>query len=232
MIGKKFGAITVIKMVSGGDNPVIYGRCDCGTSKHFHAKNVWRGMSQSCGCLKGKKISEAKTTHGLCHHALYATYKHMVGRCEDSSCSGFKDYGGRGIRVCRRWKDIRKFVSDMAPSHRAGLQLDRINNNGNYSPSNCRWVLPRENLRNTRRNIFFYKNGERLCVSDWAQKLGVSKNMIYARLWRGWDIERAINTPSMYKRNCKKNFPDKTGRVPDAERLERISADGILASHG
>ena len=88
--------------------------------------------------------------HGLWHHRLYPTWTAMMARCRNSKATGYEHYGGRGIKVCDRWLDVSKFIEDMFPSYKEGLRLDRVNNDGNYEPSNCRWATVSNNLKNRR----------------------------------------------------------------------------------
>lgn len=120
----------------------------------------------------------------------------MRRRCEDPSDVTYDYYGGRGITVCERWRDVSAFYEDMAPRPSVRHQLDRIDNNGPYSPENCRWVTRVENGNNKRNNTLVEWRGEVLTVPEWARRLGINQGTLQSRLDRlGWSVERALSTP-------------------------------------
>jgi len=137
------------------------------TNKPFHGKGNWR--------------------HGAWHRnpKLYNTWATMMHRCEDPKHPKFRIYGGRGIEVCNKWHDPNAFM-DWAETHgyREGLQIDRIDNDGPYSPQNCRWTTAKENCRNTRRNRFLTVEGERLTVAEWAERTGTPASTIYGWMYK------------------------------------------------
>ena len=119
----------------------------CGQEFECATKSIKSGHTKSCGCLAQKGNN---TSHGLCNHPLYYTWSHMKHRCNNSNNIKYKNYGGRGIKVCDRWLDINNFIEDMYPSYQEDLSLDRIDVNGNYEPTNCRWATNEMQSRNTR----------------------------------------------------------------------------------
>ena len=127
--------------------------------------------------------------------ATYRTWSGMLQRCENKSDGRYKRYGGRGIKVCERWKDYANFLADMG--HRpAGKSLDRIDNDGDYEPSNCRWATQAEQHRNTSRNRLYTHDGKTMCLRDWATHLGIHKNTPRSRIDdRGMTFEQAIKKP-------------------------------------
>ena len=129
---------------------VRYGQYKCFCGKKFRAQyvEVKKGHYQSCGCLRS--IRHGGTKHGLTKHRLYSTWMSMIHRCHNPKRNGYETYGACGISVCERWHDVRNFIEDMYPTFKEGLMLDRINNNGNYEPSNCRWTTMTVQGRNTR----------------------------------------------------------------------------------
>lgn len=121
-------------------------------------------------------------THGYSADCpkLYLVWETMRNRCENPNRKKYKDYGARGIRVCEEWQDAGKFCEwALNNGYKEGLQLDRINNDGNYEPLNCRWVTPKENSRNRRNTVYLTLNGETKCVAEWCETLNISPNTIY-----------------------------------------------------
>ena len=118
----------------------------------------------------------------------------MIRRCDDHRDARYKDYGGRGIKYPKKWKDFSGFLEDMSDSFSEGLLLDRIDNNGSYSKENCRWATRKQQQRNTRTNKIIEYQGEKKCLAEWAESLGMNKSTLAKRLNRSnWDIEKAIS---------------------------------------
>jgi hypothetical protein len=119
----------------------------------------------------------------------------MKERCYNPRHTAYPLYGGRGIAVCERWLDFQKFVEDNEASALPGLTLDRINNDGPYSPENCRWATRKDQARNRRNNQWIEHAGERLLAVDWAARLSLADSTIEARVKNGWSLEKAVTTP-------------------------------------
>jgi hypothetical protein len=134
--------------------------------------------------------------HGLTrrgnHHRLVGVWHGMVMRCTNPNWINYKDYGGRGIKVCERWRKLANFVEDMGPSFIEGLWLDRKENDGDYCPENCRWETKVNQQNNRRSNRFLTHNGETMTVAQWERKLGVKKCILVSRLHRGWSVEKTL----------------------------------------
>ena len=127
--------------------------------------------------------------------ATYRTWTAMRDRCERRENARFKRYGGRGIKVCERWQDYANFLQDMG-IRPPGKTLDRIDNNGDYEPANCRWATQDEQRRNTSKSRVYEYQGETMCLADWAKRLGISKNTIRSRIDdQGMSFEQAVQTP-------------------------------------
>ena len=156
--------------------------CDCGGVAEVQLSNLRRGKQRSCGCLK----LELQTKHNLSRHKAYDSWQKMMKRCYNPRNQAYPRYGGRGICVCQRWHDVTCFIADMG-TPQPGMMIERINNDGNYEPSNCKWATREEQARNTSyvKKIEFH--GEVLCVAEWARKLDVSVQKIRYRLKRGRD---------------------------------------------
>lgn len=147
------------------------------------------GHTKSCGCLR----REASLKHGLSGHPLYNVWYQMVARCTNPRDKGYAEYGGRGITVCDAWlQSCEVFYREMSPGYAPGLQMDRRDNDGPYSLSNCRWVTPSHNNRNRRSTRVVEFAGQSRCVTEWAELLNLTRHALSARLNGGWTIERAL----------------------------------------
>lgn len=124
----------------------------------------------------------------------YKTWCGMITRCTNPRVATYKYYGGRGITVCERWRKFPAFLADMG-ERPAGTSLDRIDNNGNYEPSNCRWATPKIQVRNTSHNRLLEYRGQRRCIAEWVEITGIPRTTIRGRLRIGWPVARALSTP-------------------------------------
>lgn len=134
--------------------------------------------------------------HGLSKHPIYKTWKRMMWRCYSTSATHFHYYGGRGIRVCQRWMDFRLFLTDMESGYSSGLSIDRIDPNGNYMPSNCRWATQQTQSINKRNVRFIAIHGEKVALVDLARQKGLCPETIVFRLKKGIPQYEAIETPA------------------------------------
>jgi hypothetical protein len=144
---------------------------------------------------KGRKHGHA--IHGQ-HSREYKTWASMKSRCQNPKAQGYEDYGGRGITICDRWKGKNgfiEFLKDMGPRP-AGQVIDRIDVNGNYEPSNCRWATLKESARNTRRNRFVIFQGQRKTIAEWAEIYGLPHYILFNRLRGGFSMEQALTMPN------------------------------------
>jgi len=134
--------------------------------------------------------------HGLSGTKLYHIREGMLSRCNNSNNVSYKHYGGRGIKVCREWYDAKKFIDwATANGYKEELRIDRIDNNGNYEPDNCRWTTMKINANNMSSNRRLTLNGKTHTVSEWSKIFGIHFNRIHTRLNRGWTTKRALTTP-------------------------------------
>lgn len=151
LTGQKFGRLAVIQRAENGkgNNARFKCACDCGRETITLATHLRSGHSTSCGCLAFEKMQEASIKHGMSKTPLHNIWKEMRARCERSSHARFSRYGGRGIKVFEAWSDYQVFFEYVSPTYKRGMQLDRINNDGNYEPGNVRWVDCSKNVRNS-----------------------------------------------------------------------------------
>lgn len=145
------------------------------------------------GLTVGDKISIAKTRHGMSHTKVHNAWTAMLGRCLNPNNSRWGAYGGRGISVCNRWKTFENFYLDMGDPPSPRHQIDRINNDGNYEPGNCRWATVKMNCNNHRRNVVIEYQGQRKTLTQWAEFLGIKVGTLWQRLRNGWTYERALS---------------------------------------
>jgi len=158
--------------------------CDCGKEFKAMTGNVKKGSTTNCGCKRQEAIRKSLTTHGKSNHRLYKTWTDMIRRTSNPKSRIYKYYGGRGIKVCNRWLDINNFIKDMDSSYVIGLSIDRIDNDGNYEPSNCRWADRNTQSRNKRllsvRNKSGYRGITKIKnVEKWVSRIKVSSKNIY-----------------------------------------------------
>ncbi len=205
LIGQKFGRLIVIKKAgSSRDKHILWlCRCDCGKDKIIQGNHLKSGATKSCGCLNREKTSIANTKHGHTKNGkqskTHIVWQHIIQRCTNPRDKGYSNYGGRGITVCKRWRKFENFLEDMGEVPE-GYQIDRINNDGNYCKSNCRWATRKEQNRNTRRNHYITHDGKTQCLSAWAEEFNINYNTLYSRIFRsGWSIEKALTTPIQNK---------------------------------
>lgn len=165
--------------------------CDCGNYTKVRGGQLVSGVSRSCGCGVVDAARRPKT-HGQAGTPLYQRWRAMLARTTNPNFEDFHNYGGRGIKVCERWREFEQFYADMGDSFRPELELDRKDANGNYGPDNCRWATRQDQQRNRRNNHRVTWSGETQTVQDWAERFGIKPNTIITRLRRGWSVDRAL----------------------------------------
>jgi hypothetical protein len=123
----------------------------------------------------------------------------MIKRCTNPNAKHYKDYGGRGIKVCNRWMDFANFYADMGNAP-PGMSIDRIDNDGDYTPENCRWADDLTQARNSRHCHMLTHNGETHCITEWAELINIKPNTIHSRLRLGWSVSKTLSTPTILMR--------------------------------
>ena len=192
--GDKYGRYSVLGIFKEEEKYPKYARvqCECGSPVRYVPVDTLRsGTSKSCGCLQ----KEIVTKHGAWNNPLFNVWKNMISRCTKPNDKRYARYGGRGIKVCDRWLDVTNFIADMAIGYEKGLQINRKDNDGNYSNENCEWATTKAQTRNYSRNVVIEHNGKILCVVDWAIKTGIPAKTIYDRISHGWSPIDAITKP-------------------------------------
>lgn len=212
LIGKKFGRLTVLELYNklrrrnSRTGKYTYRTmysclCECGNKVVVEQYKLKCGHTKSCGCLRKDVSRKTQTKHGHRYSRLYVIWNNMKKRCYNPKNKSFKDYGGRGIEVCDEWKtDFSVFYTwAINNGYNDTLTIDRINNDGNYEPNNCRWATKLEQNKNTRHNRLITLDGITKCISDWAKEYKLNYNTLIDRLNRGWSEEKAIKTPNFNK---------------------------------
>jgi hypothetical protein len=193
LTGQKFHRLTVISFagLDGRRNSQWLCRCDCGIKKVFRGSYLARGRQKSCGCI----VCERKPG-SISHLPELHIYCGMLDRCRNPNYPGFADYGGRGLKVCARWREsFRNFLEDMGHRPSPGHTVERINNDGNYCPENCRWATAKEQANNRRDNVRLTFRGETKTLKEWAEQLGLNYARLKSRHRRGWSASRLLSEP-------------------------------------
>ncbi len=195
--GDRFGRLTVL---ATGKLPGTYRyqavcQCDCQSPiRAVRFDSLRKGLTTSCGCFH----RDQHFKHGLTGHPLANVYRHMMDRCYNPSSPAFSNYGGRGIAVCERWHNPLLFREDVEPLYQKGLEMDRINNDGNYELSNIRFVTRSENCDNRRTAQLLTHKGETKSIKQWATEYKIRYHLLWDRIvTRKWDAEKALNTPPL-----------------------------------
>lgn len=202
-IGKKFGRLTVLEVAEWKNKykPLMRCRCDCGKEAVVLLYNLKNGHTKSCGCYKLERDIEYHTKHGQRHTRLYNVWCRMIRRTNKPQDKKYRFYGGRGIKICDEWRDFSNFYKwaiesgykeETLPNGKNKWTIDRIDTNGNYEPSNCRWITIQEQQNNRISNVYYTYNGETMTLANLARKYNVNYKSLWSKLHRGWSMEEAI----------------------------------------
>lgn len=199
--GRRFG-----RLIVGMQRRIVTGRlhwtatCDCGSTVEVDAHKLVSGHTQSCGCLQRERSAEKKRTHGRGSTAtgrvdpVHQAWSHMIQRCTNPKDPRYPSYGGRGIRVCDRWRaSFADFLADVGERPSSEHSIDRKDNDGNYEPGNVRWATRLEQANNQRSNRRITMNDVTRTLAEWCAIRGVPVRLASQRLARGWTPERALS---------------------------------------
>jgi hypothetical protein len=179
----------------------------CGPPGSQYVPKGWNGPIENQRLGRAAAVGHSKT-HGMSATSEYKIWLGMFRRCYNTKDSNYPNYGGRGIRVCERWSSFSNFWADM-DKRQAGKTLDRINNDGNYEPGNCRWATREQQANNMQTNHRITWNGETLTVAQWERRRGMKQHTLLQRLKAGWSVKQAFLTPVLNGRR-----PDPWNTIP------------------
>jgi hypothetical protein len=215
LTGKRFGRLECLIDVGRdkGGGVLWECQCDCGKKTVIRSGGLVHGHTKSCGCLQRYMTKKSHTIHSLCRDEngnrpkLYHVWDGMKQRCQNPNSTFYKDYGGRGIKVCEEWNSYIPFHNwAMANGYEEGLTIERKYVNGDYEPSNCIWIPRSEQSRNRRNNHYLTYKGISKTITEWGSELGINPSVLGTRIRRGWSVERTLNTPVKEGKNGNKSF--------------------------
>ena len=204
LTGLKFGKLTVIELDSSytKKHKKWFCECDCGNFTSVFGTNLKQGVTTSCGCQSSRnnarELVKVNTTHGLSRSKIYRIYHTMKNRCYKKSSKPYNDYGGRGKIICNEWlSDFESFQNwAISNGYEEGLTLERIDVNGNYEPSNCKWITQSEQCNNKRTTLYATIKGETKTLKEWSLLSGIKYNTLHTRKRvYGWDDEDLLRKP-------------------------------------
>lgn len=192
--GDVFGNFTVIREVAQkGNTRRFLFKCVCGNEGERSLGQVKGLFTKSCGCMK---VTPDSTTHGMSKTRLYRAWRDMKNRCLNPNTTGYSNYGGRGIKVCKEWMKFEPFMKwAMSNGYRKALSLERVDVNGNYNPDNCKWIPFSEQASNKRNVNLIEIDGVTKTMAEWCRIYNVPIGRVIARKKYGWDLRKAILTP-------------------------------------
>ena len=195
LTGQRFGFLKVVSITDERKHGKVVWlcECDCGNEHKVTSHNLKNGSTISCGCKNKLNLSKANYKHGLSDSRIYNIYICMKERCYNPKATSYENYGGRGIMICERWLGENGFMNfynwAMVNGYQDNLSIDRIDSNGNYEPSNCRWETSKRQNNNTRKNRIVHYKGEAHSVTEWSEIAGISRSTITTRLNKGLALE-------------------------------------------
>lgn len=201
LAGHAFGMLSVVSLADSRNGKAFWNcECTCGNLTQVAGNSLRTGNTKSCGCTRMENLHVAAriatTKHGMYGTPTYSVWQGMLARCDKPSHKSYKDYGGKGITVCSRWRSFEPFLEDMGirPS---GLTIDRIDGSGNYEPGNCRWATAKTQANNRHNNRLNTYQGETKTTTQWAEdpRCVVSFVTFAKRIDCGWPIEHALTAP-------------------------------------
>lgn len=225
LTGRKFNKLTVIERAEdheqpGGQRKTMWRcKCDCGNETVVTAYDLYHGHTKSCGCGYNDYIlkvqAEAAKEINKSIRRIKKIYDGMIYRCNDENASKFKDYGGRGIKVCDKWvNSFEEFKNwSLQNGYAKDLSIDRIDVNGDYCPENCRWATMKEQANNKRDTVKIEYNGHKYTILEFSNMIGLKRTTVYGRIKMGWSVERIINQPYRCSENGHIHYGQLNGEI-------------------
>lgn len=193
MTGQKVGHLIIGLPLYKDEKHVYYeATCDCGSRLRVRVDVIGKYKNHSCRSCRGKHSLNYK--HGLSDTKVHVCWQKILSRCGRKRDPRYTYYGGRGIFVCKRWKKFENFFSDMGHPPSSKHSIERIDNNGPYSPNNCKWATKSEQVRNRRVTRWITFNKKRMCLKAWEEETGIDSSLIRYRLAKGWSTKDALTT--------------------------------------
>ena len=206
--GQTFGQLTAVKIAGRDKHKIILWVCKCnicGKETIVLGNYLRRGNAKSCGCLKKELISKANTVHGLSRTREFRIWAGIRSRCNDTNSSIYKYYGERGIKICEKWDNFESFLADMGKCPEPGYSIERLNNDGPYSPENCIWADRKTQARNRTNSRKVTYRGQILTLAEWSEILNMRYSVLHCRLQRNWSDERTLTQPVVSNPRLKRN---------------------------
>ena len=194
MLGKVFENWKVFKRdfsKTGARHTFYICKCKCGAVASVRSDMLKSGRSLSCGCLKKEKLSKRVTTHGMTNTPLHKVWLSLKQRCINPNNKRFKYYGEKGVTVCKEWQDnfLEFYNWSMKNGYKKGMTIDRIDNDGNYCPSNCRYITNKQQQFNRSNNRYITVNDVTLTVTEWSEMMKIRRDKLNWRLNNGWEVK-------------------------------------------
>ena len=202
LTGRRFSSLCVVSQNGKHKSGAFLWRCvcDCGRETVVRSGNLVTGATKSCGCRRIASVKLRSKTHGKSRSVIYKRWAGMIQRCCNKNDPTYSRYGGRGIKVCERWKNFENFQADMLPSFEESLTLERKDNSGNYEPANCIWANMKTQSRNRRSNRIVMIDGDSKTIAEWAEMAGLKQPIIWQRLGRGISGRKLLSKPHQISR--------------------------------
>lgn len=190
--GQRFGSWLVIRRDGYlyQTHAAFLCQCNCGTEKKVQGASLRKGGSLDCGCERSKRLGNRVRTHGMHMHPIYKSWQAMHARCTYRKHPAYARYKDLGI--CKEWYVFAKFQSDMSDMWFKGSTLERIDNEAGYQLGNCRWATRREQANNRKNTVYLEHNGDRMPLTYWAERVGITANALRLRLLKGWTLSDAL----------------------------------------
>lgn len=191
--GEHFGRLKVNHIAGRNKHNQIlwHCTCECGKEAVVIGHLMRYGYTQSCGCLHREMASKINLSHGMAQKPIYRIWRSMMQRCYDKNSNAYGRYGGRGISVCESWQDFNSFYADMG-DRPEGLSLERVDNDGDYSPENVVWADAKAQARNRRSTVYLEHDGQRKSMAEWAEDVGMDIKTLWMRINRGMPVDVAL----------------------------------------